>query len=294
VGYLLVLNPTAGSERDRETVDAFRAGFGDVRTLTLDEDVDLAAEISRAVEEDRVIVAAGGDGTINSVAQHLVGRGVLGVLPGGTLNHFCRDLGLRDFDEAQAALEAGNVQEIDVGKAGDRFFLNNAGMGLYAEVVYERERHEDRLGKWRAAAAASIRVMRRARPLVGTIEADGDARAVLAWAAFFGNNRFGTATGRIGTRERLDEGVLDVRLLTLGTRKARRSRLAWRVLRGRPWSLRRLVRREARKVHLTLEGEPRLVSRDGETGETTTSLEVEIVPRALRVIGPPAGIGSPR
>jgi diacylglycerol kinase family enzyme len=228
------------------------------------------------------------------VAQHLVGRGVLGVLPGGTLNHFCRDLGLRDFSAAQAALEAGHIREVDVGKAGDRFFLNNAGMGLYAEVVYERERHEDRLGKWRAGAGASIRVMRRARPLVGTIEADGDARAVLAWAVFFGNNRFGTATGRIGTRERLDEGVLDVRLLTLGTRKARRSRLAWRVLRGRPWSPRRLVRREARKVHITLEGEPRLVTRDGESGETTTSLQVEIAPRALRVIGPPAGIGSPR
>ncbi len=293
MGYLLVLNPTAGSAEDRAIVEAFRSRFGDVRTVTLDEDVDLAAEISAAIDEDRVVVAAGGDGTISSVAQHMMGRGVLGVLPGGTLNHFCRDLGLRDFDAAQAALEAGNLQSIDVGKAGDRYFLNNAGLGLYAEVVYERERHEHRLGKWRAAATASLGVMRRARPLAGSIEADGDERALLAWAVFFGNNRFGTATGRIGTRERLDQGVLDVRLLTLGTRKARRSRLAWRVLRGRPWSPRRLVRKEARRVRLHLEGEPRLVSRDGETEEAITSLEVQIVPGALRVIGPPEGTGGP-
>jgi diacylglycerol kinase family enzyme len=293
MGYLLVFNPTAGGANGRDLVKGFRSMFGDVRTVPLDEDVDLGAEISRAVDDDRVVVAAGGDGTINSVAQHLVGRGTLGVLPGGTLNHFCRDMGLRDLEAALAALEGGNVRAIDVGKAGDRYFLNNAGMGLYPEVVYERERHEHRIGKWRAAATASLRVMRRARPLVGTIEADGDERALVAWALFIGNNRFGTGTGRIGVRERLDEGVLDVRLLTLGTRKARRSRMAWRVLRGRPWSPRRLVRREATKIRLHLEGKGRLVSRDGESGETTNSLEVEIVPRALQVIGPPEGM-SPK
>jgi diacylglycerol kinase family enzyme len=293
VRYLLVLNPTAGSSDDRDTIEAFRSRAGDLRTVTLGEDVDLSAEVSKAVDEDRVVVAAGGDGTINSVSQHLVGRGVMGVLPVGTLNHFCRDMGLRDVETALDALEAGNVQTIDVGRAGDRYFLNNAGLGLYSEVLYERERHEDRIGKWRAAAAASLRVMRRARPLIGTIEADGDERALLAWVLFFGNNRFGTATGRIGTRERLDEGILDVRLLTWGTRKARRSRLAWRVLRGRPWSPRRLVRKEAGKVHLRLE-EPRLVSRDGESGEATESLEVEIVPGALRLIGPPEGNGGSR
>jgi diacylglycerol kinase family enzyme len=288
VRYLLVLNPTAGDDDEaRQTLDAVRSRFDDVKTVRLDGGVELRSEIERGLEEDRVVVAAGGDGTINSVAQHVVGRGVLGVLPGGTLNHFCRDLGVRDLDGALDVLEAGEVRAVDVGKVGDRYFLNNAGMGLYPEVVYERERHEHRIGKWRAAATASLRVMRRARPLIGTIEADGDARALIAWALFFGNNRFGTATGRIGTRERLDEGILDVRLLTLGRRRARRSRLAWRVLRGRPWSTSRLVRREAKHVSLRLTGGPRLVSYDGEAGATADSLQVEIEPVALRVVAPP-------
>jgi diacylglycerol kinase family enzyme len=265
-----------------------------VRDVLLRPDVDLAAEVERALDEERIVVAAGGDGTINAVAQHLVGRGTLGVLPGGTLNHFCRDLGVRRMEDALRALEEGAVRTVDVGKAGSRYFLNNAGMGLYPEAVYERERHEHRLGKWRAAAAASLRVIREARPLVGTIEADGDARALLGWAVFLGNNRFGTATGRIGTRERLDEGVLDVRLLAVGTRRARRSRLAWRVLRGRPWSPRRLVRTEATRVRIVLEGEPRLVSWDGESGEETDHLEVEIVPRALRVVAPAEAEAGPQ
>ncbi len=254
--------------------------------MALGPDLDLGAEIQRAVDEDRVVVAAGGDGTVNSVAQELVGRGVLGVLPGGTLNHFCRDIGVRDLDSALQALEEGASRQIDVGRAGDRYFLNNIGVGLYPEIVHERERHEHRLGKWRAAMTASLRVAREGRPLIGRIAVDGDERALFAWIVFVGNNRFGTATGRIGTRQRLDEGLLDVRLLTLGTRRVRRSRLAWRVLRGRPWSPRRVVRTEARSVEIHLEDGPRLVSWDGETGEGVRSLEVEIVPRALRVIAP--------
>jgi diacylglycerol kinase family enzyme len=284
--YVLILNPGAGDDDDRSLVEKLRSRLGDIRVVTLDEDVDLGSEVGRALDEDRTVVAAGGDGTINSVAQHVVGRGTLGVLPGGTLNHFCRDLGVRDPDVAIDTLAEGRPRVIDVGKAGDTYFLNNAGMGLYPEVVYERERHEHRVGKWHAAARASMQVLRDARPLAGRISADGDERALLAWVVFIGNNRFGTGTGRIGNRERLDEGVLDVRLLTLGTRKARRSRLAWRVLRGRPWSPHRIVRTEARRVDINLE-EPRLVSWDGESGEEARSLQVEMVPKALRVLSPP-------
>ena len=283
--YLLVLNPSAGNDH-RLLLSRLRSTLGDPGVLVLEDGVDLAREIDAAVDADRAVVAVGGDGTISSVAQHLVGRGTLGVVPGGTLNHFCRDLGLRDLDAAIDALRAAHVREIDVGRAGDRYFLNNLGMGLYPEIVREREREEPRLGKWLAAATASWRVMRRARPLVGRISADGDERALVAWGVFVGNNRFGTGTGRIGARQALDQGVLDVRVLTLGTRKAKRSRLAWRVLRGRPWSPRRLVRTEARQVDVQLEEEPRPVSRDGESDDRAASLRIEVVPRALRVIGP--------
>jgi diacylglycerol kinase family enzyme len=284
--YALILNPRAGNDDVGDLVGRLRSRLGDLRVVTLEEDVDLGTEVKRALDEDRVVVAAGGDGTINAVAQHLVGRGTLGALPGGTLNHFCRDLGVRDLDVAIDTLEGGEPRQVDVGRSADRYFLNNAGLGLYPEVVYERERHEHRVGKWRAAARASIRVIRTARPLAGRIAADGDERALLAWVVFVGNNRFGTSTGRIGVRERLDEGLLDVRLLTLGTRRAKRSRLAWRVLRGRPWSPRRIVRTEAHEVEINLE-EPRLVSWDGESGDELGSFRVEIVPKALRVLSPP-------
>jgi diacylglycerol kinase family enzyme len=255
----------------------------------LEPGVELGAAVREASEEGRAVIAAGGDGTVNSVAQHLAGTdAVLGVLPTGTLNHFARDLGLMDVDSALGAITNGSVERIDAGRVGNHFFVNNAGLGLYPELVYERERHEHRLGKWRASVAAARRILGNAEPVVGTIAADGDRRALLAWAVFVGNNRFGTQTGRIGTRERIDEGILDLRLLTVGKRRASKTKFAWRVLRSRQWRGRRLVRRAARTVEITIVGEPRLVSWDGESGPTTAEIRFEIAPGALRVLVPPS------
>jgi diacylglycerol kinase family enzyme len=287
-GFLLIANPRSGSDDARELERLVRERLGDVETLWLEPGVDVGAAVRRAGEEGRGVVAAGGDGTVNTVVQHVAGTDtVLGILPAGTLNHFARDLGLGDGETALDAIPAGNVAEIDAGRAGDRYFVNNAGLGLYPELVYERERHEHRVGKWRASLTATRKILGTAEPLVGTIAADGDRRALLAWAVFVGNNRFGTQTGRIGTRERIDEGILDLRLLTVGKRRASKTRFAWRVLRSRQWRGRRLVRRPARAVDVSIVGEPRLVSWDGESGPPSAEIRFEIVPRALRVLVPP-------
>lgn len=262
-----------------------RKRLPDAEILELTPQVDLGRAVARAVEEDRVVVAAGGDGTVNAVVQHVVGRGTMGVLPAGTLNHFARDLGVDDMEAALDALERGRARPIDVGLAGGVYFVNNAGLGLYPEGVRERER--SRWGKALASVGASARLLRTAQPLVGTIEADGDRRALFAWVVFVGNNRFGTAPGSFGARTRLDQGVLDVGVVTAGRRATSRAKAAWRLARGTPWQSRRLVRTEAREVVVRLEGLPRPVSRDGEQGDPTNELEVRLVPHGLRVLGPP-------
>jgi undecaprenyl-diphosphatase len=289
VGFLIVLNPGAGSAEDaRELLRHAGSRLRAVRSIELGAD-GLRGAIDEAVAEGRVVVAAGGDGTANAVAQHLVGRGTLGVLPGGTLNHFARDLGVRDVDAAVEALKAGRTRRIDAARLnGERYFLNNVGIGLYPEMVYRREQVEGRSWKWPATAGAAFRVMRDSEPVAGTIAADGDRRTLLAWMVFVGNNRFGTTPGRIGQRERLDEGILDVGLFLAGPRGARRSSVAWRVLRSRAWQASsRLIRRDARRVEIGLDAEPRQISCDGETVERLRSVEAEIVPRALRVVIPP-------
>lgn len=289
----MVLNPGAGGDEENLR-QAVEERFSGVRFLKLDADGDLGASVREAVDEGRPVVAAGGDGTVSAVAQHLVEtRGVLGVLPAGTRNHFARDLGVGDLRAALDAVAEGRPRRIDVGRVSGSCFVNNVGLGLYPEVVRERERSEDRVGRWPAAAAAALRVVRRARRLAGTIEVDGDARRLQAWMVFVGNNRFQTARGHVGARERLDEGILDVGLLLADPRGAGRSQIAWRTLRHRPWQTsRRLVRHTGGRVEVRLHGPARLLSRDGEVEGPTDHLVAEILPRALRVLAP--GEGSVR
>lgn len=280
MSFLIVSNPEAGSAEDGLAHRALDL-LPDAEPFALEPGADLGAAVDAAVAEERVLVAAGGDGTISAVAQHLVGRGTLGVLPAGTRNHFARDLEVADEEAALAALQEGKTSMIDVGRVGDRHFVNNVAVGLYPQLVEERERGEDRIGRWPAMIRAAFRVLRESEPLVGTIEADGDARHLGAWMVFVGNNRFALRTGGPGSRERLDEGVLDLRLLLIGTR----ARLAYRVLRGRAWASKRFLRRDAERVHVGLLNE-RAIAVDGEVQDPVREAEIEIVPRALRVVVP--------
>ncbi|HEX6506614.1 MAG TPA: diacylglycerol kinase family protein [Chloroflexota bacterium] len=108
------------------------------------------------------IAAVGGDGTVGSVAAILVDTGVpLGVIPGGTLNHFARDVGVgRDVSQALRTLASGHAVPVDVATVNDRVFLNNSSIGLYPEMVHLREAEEQRLGKVRAMIRAGLIVVR--------------------------------------------------------------------------------------------------------------------------------------
>ena len=112
-----------------------------------------------------VIVAGGGDGTINQVASRLLDSEVsLGVLPMGTLNHFAKDMGIPlELDQAIAVIATSRARLIDVGEVNGRLFLNNSSIGLYPDVVHEREHQQQRLGrgKWLAFGSACVSALRR-------------------------------------------------------------------------------------------------------------------------------------
>src|SRR5262249_40357442 len=82
------------------------------------------------------VAVAGGDGSLNAAAQALVGTNVrLGVLPFGMRNHFARDMGIPlDLAQAVDLLGSDAARRIDVGCVNDRYFLNNASIGLYPEL----------------------------------------------------------------------------------------------------------------------------------------------------------------
>lgn len=107
----------------------------DLIEISSGEDPTVAAE--RAIDRSpALIIAAGGDGTIEAVARALIGRDIpLGIIPCGTFNNFAKSLGLpTDTDEACRVIGKKNVHAVDVGFANDRAFFECAGFGLDAEV----------------------------------------------------------------------------------------------------------------------------------------------------------------
>jgi diacylglycerol kinase family enzyme len=126
------------------------------------------------------------------------------VVPYGTRNHFARDLGL-DRDDPLAALEAfrGEERRIDLGRAGERRFLNNVSLGLYAALVHRREHHRRRREVFAGVRALWLSV--RGRPDVwATVDGEPMRARVLVVA----NNAYDLRLFSIGERERLDEGRL--------------------------------------------------------------------------------------
>lgn len=147
------MNPASGTA-DRKRAEAIRARAeaAGLDTLSIAPGLDVGTEIrSRIDRGERLFLAAGGDGTIHTVIQHLVGtEGELGVLPAGTWNHFARDIGMpMNWETAFDMILNGTRAQVDVGRANDRFFVNNLSLGIYPEMVQHREqlRHQ---GKWRA------------------------------------------------------------------------------------------------------------------------------------------------
>lgn len=281
--YLLVVNRASGSG-DGDLPTRASHALNDVRTIDLSPGLDLGAEIGRALDEGRTVIVCGGDGTVNAVAQHLVGAGgTMAVLPGGTRNHFARDLEVHDPDAAIAAIEGGHTAAVDVGRVGGRVFVNTMVLGVYPELVREREERPGAVGRSIAVIRSVIHVVAGFESLEGRIAADGRVRSLEATAVFVGNNRFSTTPGSIGRRQRLDEGVLDVRVVRARTGLLGRASAGWREAIHRP---RRVVRTVAHRAEIRLR-EPRLMAVDGEQDGEIRAVRAVSEPGALRVIVPP-------
>ena len=222
-----------------------------------------AADVARSAGAE-ALGMAGGDGSLGVVAAVALERDLPFVcVPFGTRNHFARDLGL-DRDDPVAALDGfgGDERRFDVGRAGQRLFLNNVSFGVYASLVHRRERHRrrrDALARLRALAR-TLRHPHRSRVQLG-------GELLIARVVLVANNAYELRLFELGARDSLTGGRLHVYS-------------ADGVL-PRNWEER------AARV-FTLEAPLRLrAAVDGEPAEFDAPLEFRVDPRALRVLVPP-------
>lgn len=304
----VVFNQASGradrSELGRAVEAACRAAGRGFELMPVDRPRRLpevaAQAVRRAQAAGGVVVAAGGDGTINAVAQATLGSGcAFGVLPRGTFNYFSRTHGIpAEVDAALAVLLNEVPQPVQVGLVNERVFLVNASLGLYPQVLEDREAWKQQFGRSRfvALGAALATLLRGHRNLKLRIELGEQAREVRTPTLFVGNNALQMEQVGVPEARAIDAGEL----AGITLKPLSRLGLLWLMARG---ALRQLG--EADQVinfpfrRLTVRaprapGSRRVkVATDGEIAWMRLPLVFSVAPEALWLIRP-AGLAQER
>jgi len=271
---------------------------------------DLDAMTKQAVEQARdcngVVVAAGGDGTIRFVAQEVIAAGLpFGVLPLGTFNYFARDNGLpQEVDAAVevliAGLRAGFERSVQVGQLNNQVFLVNASLGLYPQLLADREKFKQQHGRSRIVAklAGLLTLLRRDTKMLLRIEHDGEKQQsaeeiIPASTIFVGNNQLQLHNvGLTSEAQSVQNGQLAVFALPPMS-AAERIGVAFRGMLGlldkspdlTSFACRQLVVEPVRRQQQYVK-----VAMDGEVSKMRPPLIFRVGPQPLRLIAAPSGI----
>jgi YegS/Rv2252/BmrU family lipid kinase len=290
----VIINAGAGNphveKRVKKLTELFDAGGIAIDARLASSGEELEALIRAAADaRPRLLIAAGGDGTISTAASALVDSDtVLGVLPFGTLNHFAKDLRIPlEMEEAVGNIVDGHSIAVDVGEVNERIFINNSSLGLYPDMVRDRKRQQTRLGrgKWRSLVWASVAALRRYPFLTVRLDVEGSKRVHVTPLVFVGNNEYEMEGFNIGARQRLDAGRLSLYIVKKQGRAAL-VRLSLEALLGRLKQARDFEEITAADFVIDTRHTRILVATDGEVHAMKSPLHYRIRPRSLRVIVP--------
>ena len=306
----VVLNAGSGhaaTELQRTTIEGALTRAGRQFQLEVVEDPGQLDEIAcRMVEQagatGGIIVAAGGDGTINAVARRAVASGrPFGVLPQGTFNYFGRAHGIpEDLEQAIDALLSATPHPVQVGLVNERIFLVNASIGLYPRILEEREQDKSQFGRSRLVALLSMlrTALRTHEFLRMRIERDGKSYKLRTPTLFIGNNPLQMEQlGIFPLSSALEEG----KLAAIAPKSVGRLRMMWLMLRGvagklggaddlDAFAFKRIVVKP-----IALYGKRRRikVATDGEVCMLNTPLDIRVLEGQLLLLKPAVHNGAP-
>lgn len=260
-----------GLSPDYMTIQDASSGSNDIKTA--------------ASKRGAVLVAAGGDGTVQFTAAIARETGAtLGVIPLGTLNHFAKDVGLPlDIDSAIAAIAAHKTAHVDTGDVNGHIFVNNSSIGLYPQSLRTRKKYRHRVGNLPSAVLSMAKVLVRPRRYRVTLHVDGKRITRRTPFVFIGNNAYSVRGNEFLNRASITEGRLAIYII--------KAKKPWHVVRLFFTTLFTKKRRtpdldiyyttdcviKNRHKHLP-------VAFDGEVGDLKTPLTYSIKPKSLRII----------
>lgn len=219
---LVIFNPQAARgrahRRTKQLMEALEAASLPFEVV-ISEEQGHAIELSRraALAGRQLVVAAGGDGTVNEVVNGLMQaaaedvHGTLGVLPVGTGNDFASNLGIpTDLREAALRLAQGQTRRIDLGQVNGRFFDNNMGIAFEAMIGFEAHKPSRLRGRLQYLAAAFRAMTRYPLPIVDIFQDSSTTLGKEILLISVGNNRRIGAGFLLTPYAEPDDGQLDV------------------------------------------------------------------------------------
>lgn len=283
----VVRNPGSGSALDTATLEAAlgRAGIS-AEILDTPGDSSLEQWIDRIAGSYDVIAAAGGDGTVSSVAAGVArANKTLAVIPTGTLNHFARDAGIPiELNAAVALLRDGVPRAVDVASVNGYFFLNNVSIGSYPRMVYERTALE-RDGRSRriAGIVAVARTWWDLRSVTAVISVDGRDLTRRSPFIVIGNGSYVLSGFALGRRESLVGHRLSLYVAPRAGRLGSMS-IPFRALLGRLERYEQFETLVGNQITITLAHRRVGAGIDGEVRELESPLRFEVKPGGLQVM----------
>ena len=296
----IVMNAASGAkdaEEERRIVsDVFNAAGRKFEFFNIEKPADItdvcARAVARAQAENGVVVAAGGDGTINAVAGAVLrSQCPFGVLPQGTFNYFGRANAIpQDTRAAAVALLGASISPVSVGEVNGRVFLVNASLGLYPQLLEDREAWKKQFGRSRLVAFASglATLFKARRQLRLEIELAGQTKQVRTPTLFVGNNHLQLA--QVGIDEAHTQAVNDGALAAISVRPIGTPALLWLLVRGmigRLGDAENIDSFSFRRLTVAMRGKHRVkVATDGEIVWMTLPLSFQVADTPLLLMVP--------
>ncbi|GAC1387516.1 MAG: diacylglycerol kinase family protein [Candidatus Saccharimonadales bacterium] len=274
---------TKARQLDKTRIKEVRAKLKAQRIMFNQCSPDKLRQLKEA-ELGTMLVAVGGDGTVNAVADEAIKhKRTLAVIPQGTFNHFSKDLGLpQTLEAATDVVMAGRARKIDVGQVNNKIFLNNSVIGFYPQLVTKRENLQERFGKWLALIFSACAVLSRVKTFHVELVINGETKFIRSTLMIVANNKYDFQNFGLASRSVMDEGKLYLYIIKSKT-VIHMAFVSLRLLLGRVrdedfdyYSATEFeVRPKRRVVHVALDGEPI---------KLTTPLKYSCLAKALTVI----------
>ena len=285
----LIVNPTAGRGRASKLLPAVEAALrsaGHDLVVTPTRSLEHADELtSAALADDRVAVAMGGDGIVGRVAGGVASAGgLMGVLPGGRGNDFCRAAGIPlDAVAACDLLTDGEERPVDLGYVDEVAFVGIASIGFDSAVQERVMRTRVPLGDL-VYLYGSLVAVAGWKPATFTYRIDGEQQELTGWSVAVSNSGMYGGGMRLAPDASLEDGLLDV-VLTTTTPRRTFLRALPKVFKGTHVDEPSVTVRPARSVELIATDPAYRVFADGDP-IATLPCTVSVRPGALRVLLP--------